>query len=80
MANKNSKNNKAIVDLYKEVDTLKSSIEKLNTDIDLIKNGDGTTTYWNGENAIDTIKSMLKYIDVNNSLIDIISNCKDLQN
>ena len=72
-------NNKLFEDLTHEIDNLQKNLDLLKEDVDAIQHGNGNDPYWNGENAVDTIKNIVKYIDVNNSIVSILNDCKDLQ-
>ena len=78
MANKKVKDNKVITDINKEVEFLKSCLDKLSDDINVLQNGDGKNPYWNGESAVEMVKNISKYIDVNYSIVDGIMNCKEI--
>lgn len=66
--------------LNSEVDKFRKSLNKLEKDINLLQEGDGTKPYWNGENAYNWTMSCLAHIDHDKELLKHLEKCSDYLN
>lgn len=72
MANNNDKNIKFYDNLKSEYNKLNDEISKLKLSIETIQNGDDGEPYWNGENAVEMIKNLIKFVNLNEMLLSDI--------
>ena len=72
-----NKDNKITLDFNKELESLKTSIDNLSVDIDLIKNGNEDGPLWNGTNAVECIKNINKFIENNSNIISDLDNISE---
>lgn len=65
------------IELQKEIEKLSKSLEKLESNIDLLQIGDRNGSYWSGDNAKEFYKASLGHIDHDRTLIKKLEKCSE---
>ena len=69
---KQEKENKYFNDLLKEKDNLEIEIEELTNNINALQDGENGNPYWNGKNAKEVLKELIKHVDSCNEVLDSV--------
>lgn len=63
------KNNKLASELNAEIFKLKSAVENLRNDVNIIQNGDNDGPFWNGALACCSLKDVLRAVERETALV-----------
>lgn len=75
---KNNKQKEKIISDYElQVRKIDTALKSLKDSLNTIQEGNGKEPYWNGNNAYNTIKSALGYVDNCTVLLDYLNQCKE---
>jgi hypothetical protein len=72
----NKQKNKIGNEIDTQLDILYNSLFKLESDINNLQNGDGTSSYWNGPNAYDNLSSLIKLVNSNKKFYNDLVYCQ----
>ena len=77
MAKKKNELSLLSMELQSEVAVLAHCLKLLKTNIDMLQNGDNKGLCWNGENALNTNKSLLGHYDHDMVLLENVKKCAE---
>ncbi len=66
---KNEDIKKMITDLTNDTKKIKNALSQLETDAAVLQTGDANGPYWNGSNALHTVKSCLSNIETDKEIL-----------